>query len=193
MNSNHQQLGAFATVFVGVPTKSKRRGGARELAQVLSVRALDGGGMGVEDLQEVELFGKITERNSVMAGDVLLPSRSTSLKVGVVPPELEGAAINSTLIGVRCLPTLDPRLLAAFINHPDGEAQILNVSQSGTFQLNITAKALATIEVPIPPLETQQKLAELLAVSDRAYHAAREAAESRRRLAREMTIARLTQ
>lgn len=191
MSVTYLPLGSIARVYLGVPTKTARRRGSGELVDVLTVRALEDGDPRIEDLQSVRLMGKVSDRNQVWPGDVLLPSRSTSLKVGIVPPELGGTPINSTLIGIRCLPQLDPRLLAAYFNHPEGQAQVLGVSQSGTDQLNITASALAGIEVPLPSLDRQTDLVRLMRLAEISRDTAMSAARLRHELAVETVVSQM--
>lgn len=54
--------------------------------------------------------------------------------------------------------------------------------------MNITVKALSNLPVPVPPLEVQGQLVELLKAADAAYEAAVSAAETRRRLAHEVVV-----
>lgn len=103
-------------------------------------------------------------------------------------PHSAGCPFNSTVLCIRCLPTLKPRLLAAYINHPDGQAALLALAQSATAQMNITARALRKLPVPVPPMEVQEKLEELLYQSDKTYNLARQAAEERHRAAAEAVL-----
>ena len=86
---------------------------------------------------------------------------------------------------------LDPRLLVAFLKHSEGQAALESVAQSATLQMNLTAGALRKIEVPVPPIEEQQQLVEILTAADEAYSAAVEAANNRQRLARQIVIDRI--
>ena len=130
-------------------------------------------------------------RYKVASGDVLVSARSTTLKTAIVPPTLDGRIINATLLGVRTMPNLEPRLLVAWLQHREGRAALESVAQTGTAQMNITVAAISNIMIPVPPLEVQRQIAKILEASDEAYHAAIEAAENRRRIARQVVVAQL--
>lgn len=145
----------------------------------------------MNSLSIVDFNGRNVEKYRVATGDVLVSARSTSLKTAIVPQELDKTIINATLLGVRCLPLLEPRLLVAWLNHPEGQAALESVSQSATAQMNITVAGLSKLEVPIPPLDAQKRMVEVLEAADEAYTAAIKAAEDRKRLARQIIIAQL--
>lgn len=132
------------------------------------------------------------DRYRVQPGDVIVSSRSTTLRVGVVPSAIQQVPINSTLLGVRCSPELLPELLAAYLRHPAGAAHLTAASQSGTMQMNLTASTLGEIPVPILPIAEQRELAHLLASADSAHDHAVAAAELRRQVAHDIVVARMT-
>jgi type I restriction enzyme S subunit len=101
----------------------------------------------------------------------------------LAPREIEGVAINATLIRIHCLPLLAPRLLLAYLHHPAGRIGIEKLAVSGTAQMNLTVKALKTLPVPVPPLAEQQRLVALLEAADEAYVTAQNAAAVRHRIA----------
>ena len=186
-----QKLGDIAHIYTGVPTKESDTQKVGRSGNVLTVRSLTGTDIDANILSIVDFDGRDVEKYRVTTGDVLLSSRSTSLKTAIVPEELNGVVINATLLGIRCLPTLEPRLLIAWLNHPEGQAALANVSQSATAQMNITIAGLGKLEVPVPPMDVQKRMVELLEVTDEVYAAAIKAAEGRRRLARHIVIAQL--
>lgn len=183
-----RELGEFANIYVGLPTKQSDVRQAGRSGNVLTVRALTGTGIDFEELVQVDLGNRDVDKYRAAAGDVLLSARSTTLKTAIVPDELDGIVVNATLVGVRCLPDLNPRLLVAYLSHPDGQAALEAVAQSATIQMNLTAGALRKIEVPLPPIEEQRQMVDILTAADYAYVAAIEAAESRQRLARQIVV-----
>jgi hypothetical protein len=191
MPAKREFMGDLATVFAGIPTKSSDRQEVGRWGNVLTVRSLAGTGIDLAQLEEHGVVGRSVDQYRVQAGDLLLSSRSTSLKMGIVPKELDGCLINTTLIGVRCLPKLLPRLLAAWLDGPEGQAALQAVSQSGTVQMNITVAGLSRIVVPVPPMETQCQLVALLEAADEAHLAAVQAAEDRHQLATQIVAERL--
>lgn len=132
------------------------------------------------------------DRYRLRAGDVLVPSRSTALRVRIAPPSLEGAVFNATLLAVRCGESLLPELLAAYLAHPEGRAQVEAASQSGTAQMNLNASALGAVQIPLPSIDAQRTLAALLRAADDAHRRAAAAADLRRRIVESVVVARLT-
>ena len=184
------RLGEIAKVFVGLPTKPMDAEQTVEAGvSVLTVRCLDALGVVPAEIIRLDVSAELRLKYAVRQGDVLLPARSTVLKVGVVPPELDGAVINATLIAIRCLPAIEPELLAEFFNHPRGQAAVQAVSQSGTLQLNITVKALESLEIPVPPVEQQRRMVELIRAAREACQSAIGAAQTRVALARQIAVA----
>lgn len=186
-----RKLGDIAHIYVGLPTKESDTQKVGRSGNVLTVRSLTGADIDTNELSIFDFHNRDVEKYRVAIGDVLLSSRSTSLKTAIVPEELDGVVINATLLGIRCLPTLEPRLLIAWLNHQEGQAALTNVSQSATAQMNITVAGLSKLEVPVSPMDVQKQMAELLEVADEAYAAAIKAAEDRRRLVHEIVMAQL--
>ena len=108
--------------------------------------------------------------------------------MGIIPNELDGVVVNSTLMAVRPSPALDSRLLAAYLSHPDGQAALAAIAQSGTIQMNLTVNAVSKLEIPLPSIDVQRQMAEMLTAADIAYESAIEAAHARRRLARRVAF-----
>lgn len=190
MTVHQQKLGDIARIYVGLPTKASDR---REsgVGNVLTVRSLTDTGINGGELESYDFNGRDVEKYRVKPGDVLLSARSTSLSTAVVPPELDGTVINATVIGVRCLPALEPRLLIAWLNHPEGLAELVSISQSATLQMNITVSGLSELLIPVPPTETQRRMVALLEAADEAYSNAIQAAEDRRRIARQVVVGQI--
>ena len=193
MPVNRKLLGEIAHIYVGLPTKISDTRETGRLGNVLTVRSLTGTGIARDELAIVDFDGRDIQKYQVAAGDVVLSARSTGLKAAIVPDELDGTIINATLLGVRCLPSLEPRVLVAWLSHPEGRVALENISQSATLQMNITVTGLSKLEIPVPPLEAQRQMATLLETADEAYVAAVASAENRLRLAREVVITQLTE
>ena len=186
-------LGEVAGVIPGVATRTLGLGDSDRQHRVLTVRALTDLGIDVTGIAELEVLGKISDEQRLQAGDVLLPARSTRVTAVIVPAELDGTPINATLVVVRCGPMLSPHVLAAYLNHPDGQLAIAAAAQSGTAQVNLTAAALRRLPVPVPLKAQQERFAALLVAAEEAYTTAIEAAGMRLRLARSAVLDQLKQ
>jgi len=190
--STMRRLGDIADIFVGMATRKPRKLGAVPVEHVLTMRALSENGLDPDALSELEVLGTLSNHQRLIAGDVLVSARSTRLAAALAPRELEGVPFNATLIAIRCLPVLAPRLLLAYLRHPDGRAAVESLAQSGTVQMNVTVRALRKLPVPVPPLAEQERLVSLLTAADEAYTAALAAAATRRNVAQNVVIKRLT-
>lgn len=188
-----KQLGEVAEIFVGVPTRGGDLTPTGRSGNMLTVRALTGTGINPDEILSLNIPEHEFGRYRIQAGDVLVSARSTSLRSAIVPKELAGNLINATILGIRTLPKLEPRLLVAWLEHPEGRAALESVAQSGTAQMNITVAAISKIMVPVPPLPAQRQMAKILEAADEAYHAATQAAEDRRRIARQVVVAQLNE
>lgn len=191
MSKSFVQLGEVADIFVGMPTKQSQLRDYGPSGNVLTVRALREFGIDRDQLVHVELNPRDVAKYHAKAGDLVLSARSTSLKMGIVPEELDGVVVNATLMAVRPSSRLDARLLAAYLSHPEGNAALAAIAQSGTIQMNLTVNAVSKLEIPLPPIEVQRQMADILASADTAYESAVEAARARKSLATEVVMAQL--
>lgn len=192
MRTRKFELREIASIFAGLPTKSSSRRDVGRSGNILTVRALAGDGIDLDQLETHEISDRDAERYRIEAGDLLISSRSTSLKAVVVPNELDGRVINATLIGIRPSSSiLLPRLLVAWLESPDGQAELAAVSQSGTTQMNVTVGGLSRLQVPVPDISIQKRLEDLLFAADEAYRLETEIAEKRRRIVQEIVTSQL--
>lgn len=95
-------------------------------------------------------------------GDLVLTVRGTIGKVGLVRAELAGANITANLI--RLSPKFDV-ILGEYLKHlllsPSVRNELDKLSPSTTIK-TITAPNLKSLDVPIPPLDTQRKIVAIL-------------------------------
>lgn len=204
-NSRVVTLGAAARVFSGVSKhgrtvlldkataeERRRRGGEVHAVHLVGMSAIDGDRL---DLTHAEMVWVEEPRQAepylIRPGDVLLTSRSTALRSCIVPADATGFAINSTLICVRT-EEIDPRLLAAYLRHPQGQAELLKSSASSTAQMNITIKSVSELTVPLPPIAVQRRLGDLLDAAAEQRRAAIDAAEKSYSIALRIAVDRMS-
>ena len=118
-----QALDEIARIFVGMAFGPQHRKEGDHPCRMISVRCLTEGCI-EPHLTEKTWMPVSAEQYTVKTGDVLVSSRSTNLKVAIVPADLDGCLINATLIAIRCSSLIQPKLLAAFFRHPHGMAKI---------------------------------------------------------------------
>jgi len=118
--------------------------------------------------------------------------RGTQLKVAQVGDSARGAVISSNLIGIRPGPDVLPSVLFAYFRSSQGQAALLGRSRSSTQTLALSPKSVGRIAVPVPPMEVQRRVAELVRLAEESYAAAVEAAEWRRKVAHHVAINLMT-
>lgn len=184
------QIGEVAAVFPGVPTFGRTvvgRGGSR--VRVVSVKDIGAGGLMAAGLEEtsVEHVAEVA-RYVLQPGDVLISVRGTQLKVAVVPEDLAGAVATATVAVIRFRDGgLLPEVLAAYLRSPAGQAQLSSRARSATGQIALTARDIRDIEVPVPPMAVQRRIAGLVRELDAYEAAASEAIQRRRETLAEVT------
>jgi restriction endonuclease S subunit len=134
----------------------------------------------------------LTEKHLLQPYDVLVTGKSTSAKAAYVAPSIDRAVANSTLLVVR---PSDPDVglfVWWYLTSPEGRAQVEARMVASATLSSLPPSALANLEVPLPSGSRLRKFAELIEASERAYSAAREAAELRRSAVRAALIGKLT-
>ena len=102
----------------------------------------------------------------IFEGDILMSLTGNVGRVGKFPKEMLPAYINQRVC--RIMPTndkLDINYLFNFLNSDIFENDAIRNS-AGAAQLNLSTNWLAEYEIPLPPLETQQKIAAILDKAD---------------------------
>jgi restriction endonuclease S subunit len=90
-----------------------------------------------------------------------------------------GAIATSNLLIIRPGKRLRAALIFVFLQSPDGLAQLTRMS-AGSTTLALRARDIAAVKMPIPPLKTQDTIAELVDTAEQYYDAALRAATLRR-------------
>jgi restriction endonuclease S subunit len=183
-------LGRVARVFAGWQPQRDKAGPEAHRLPAISVRDLRDGHVATGELETVPVpvAGNL-DRYLVQTGDVLVACRGTVPKVAIAPPELSGVVLTSTLIGVRLDSQLLPEVLFVYLRSAPGQSALLSRVRSGTQQIALTPRDLAALEVPLPPMATQRRIAELVRAAEDQYVAAEAAARLRRDIVHEVALA----
>lgn len=189
-----RRLDAVAQVFAGIGVSRedtvKRPG---EKLPVIGVRDLQDGAVaewcaldtvGFPDAARAQTY-------AVRCGDVLLTGRGTLLKFGLVGPETEGAIASANIIVVRAGELAIGGALFAILSSDVFRPKIEMLRRGATALLSLSPKDLAKLEVDLPPLIEQRRIAAFVSNAQAAYRTAIQAAEIRRALARRLLDERL--
>lgn len=133
--------------------------------QMVNVRNLEGlfveGDLSEEALRRYD----IPEHYFLRAGDVVIALRGSTLKASVVPTGISGALASQNLAVVRPGTELDSIFLAGLLRSRWMHRILSGLYvQSGVqaYAVSVlTVKQLRELEIPLPSLEDQQKLAEV--------------------------------
>jgi hypothetical protein len=189
-----ERLGDIAEVFAGIGVsreETQRRPG--EKLPVIGVRDLQDGAVTASAALDNVGFADSAraETYSVRPDDVLVTGRGTLLKFGLVGPETEGAIASGNVIVVRAHSGAIGGALFAILSSEVFRPRIEVLRRGATTLLSLSPKDLANLEIELPPLDEQRRIAAFVKDAQTAYRTAIEAAEIRRALARRLIDARL--
>ena len=134
----------------------------------------------------------LTEKHLLEPYDILVTGKSTFAKAAYVPSSIGRAVANSTLLVVRPSDRDIGLFVWWYLTSSEGRAQLEARMVASATLSSLPPSALARLEIPLPSRSRLRRFAELIEASERAYGAAREAAELRRSAVRTALIDNLT-
>lgn len=184
-----RRLGDIAEVFAGVGVSREdtmERDG--EKLSMIGVRDLaDDGVAAIHDLDVIGFSRpEKAEPYRVRQGDTLITGRGTAMKFGLVGPETEHAIASSNIIVIRPHEGVVPAALYAIVSSEAFRPKIELLRRGSTTLLSLSAKDLKKLQVQLPPIDEQRRIAALLIEAREAYLTAIKSAELRRKLARQL-------
>ena len=187
-------LGDLAEVFAGIGVSRedtlKRPG---DKLPVIGVRDLQDGAVSAREALDTVGFSDPARADTyaVRQSDVLVTGRGTQLKFGLVGEQTAGAIASGNIIVVRPGPRAIGGSLFAILSSEIFRPKIEVLRRGATTLLSLSPKDLAKLEINLPRLDEQRRIAALVSDAQNAYRTAIEAAEIRRALARRLVDARL--
>lgn len=100
---------------------------------------------------------------TVSAGDIIITKVGTPCYAGIINHDLQYAALTRTVLGIINIDRklVDPFYLVAFLRSDYGFYQLMREREQ-QIQLQLTLERVARINVPIPPMDIQNRIGELL-------------------------------
>jgi hypothetical protein len=173
-------------VFVGIPTSRyvAREGEDALFVPVLSVGDIEDGYVSRgESVSKARIRSGNFERFRVHEGDVLVSARGTILKMALASHASAGILASSNIIIIRPDQSrVLAQIILALLSAPPWQEALKSRTRSSTGLMQLTAKDVAELLIPVPPLKVQGRIALLVEQEERAYRSAIDAATGRRSL-----------
>ena len=157
-------LGQLADVQMGYPFRSRLEHDPQGDVAVIQMKDIDDANLlHAEEAIRVALPKGKTHHHLLRAGDLLFRSRGRSNGAAQVLEGIGPAVLSAPMLLIRPHGVL-PAYLCWYINAPATQAQLAALAE-GTSVRMISAEALKALEVPLPSLATQQRIAEAAALA----------------------------
>ena len=149
---------------------SKKASDCGEYVYLRMNNMTDDGRLDLDDVKRIDLNGPELEKCRVVDGDLLFNRTNSREKVGktVVFHEREPMVIAGYIIRVRLGDRVRPDFLATYMNLPTTKAMLRSIAKGAVHQANINSRELSAIEVPVPPMELQDRFLSFAAEVDKS-------------------------
>jgi len=107
----------------------------------------------------------VLSRSKIQPMDVLLSIAGTIGRSAVVPKNAPAMNCNQALAIIRTQDKLCPYYFAYWLNSEDAIRQISGSKVTGTIA-NLSLSCIKSLEIPLPPIEEQRRIAEILDQAD---------------------------
>ncbi|HDG8034354.1 restriction endonuclease subunit S [Klebsiella pneumoniae] len=142
--------------------KKKNKGDYRPYLANVNVRW---GGFELDDLREMRFEDREKERYGLEYGDIVMCEGGEPGRCAIWKNQIPGMMFQKALHRIRPNATLDYRFLYySFLNR--GQEGGFDQYCTGATIKHLPRQNLAKVEVPVPPLETQQAIASILSAYD---------------------------
>ncbi len=119
----------------------------------------------------------------LQVGDVVMTLRGTPLKAAVVMKEVEGAIAGQNLAVFRPQPILDSVYLAVLLRSQWMKSKLAKFYMQSTGTQLLKLSQLRELQIPLPDLETQQKIGKLFLKIEEANQIALQEIKTRQNIA----------
>lgn len=150
-------LGNAAQVFRGKSVTKKVENGAIGVVNISNIGEYE---IDYENLDTIDEDERKVANYILQEGDVLLPGRGTAIRTAVFHEQRFPCIAHSNVIVIRPdEKKLNGVYLKVFLDSPLGN-KLISGAQQGMTIMNISYKDLATLEIPIPTMMEQEKVAD---------------------------------
>jgi type I restriction enzyme, S subunit len=132
----------------------------------LRVNNIQGGDLDVDDILFIDsVTDEALKRSRIRPKDVLLSIAGTIGKTAVVPDNAPQMNCNQAVAIIRLKENALPKYLSYWLNTNDAFRQISGSKVTGTIS-NLSLGCIKNLEIPLPPLEEQRRIAAILDKAD---------------------------
>ena len=168
MTFKQELLGKYVKVIGGFAFKSEHF--TEEGIPIVRISDIQGGTVSVDRVARIpEAFIGKGKAYAIESGDILIAmSGATTGKIGLVPQNLNGLILQNQRVGnfkVTAPEKIHKPYLKHFVCTTAYQHQIFS-TMAGAAQPNISSKQLENIEIPIPPIPEQRRIAAILDQAD---------------------------
>lgn len=181
------RLGEVAEVRMGYPFRSRVKPDPAGNVVVIQMKDIDEqNNLHADEATRVSLAGRF-DRHLLLRGDLIFRSRGANNSAALVGVDLGNAVLASPLILIRAREVL-PAYLQWFINSQKTQTMLTSLAV-GTSVMMISTDILKDLEVAVPSLIDQRRIAEIASLSLREDVLMAHLAEQRRRLTERVLMA----
>ncbi len=150
---------------------------------VINIKDITDDEVKIDNLKRFSLNNfKNAEHYIVYPDDIIITCRGTQLKIAVIQSNLSKAIITSNLIAIRLTNELLPIFLATYLKTKEGQRTLLSNIASSTMQLVLNLSTIGEINIPVPSLALQKKIANLANIAKEQYRLNIESANLRKEI-----------
>lgn len=155
-DTRKETIGNVGKVFRGKTVTKKDPTGGIGVVNISNIGDYEIDYDGLDHLDEEE---RKVANYLLQEGDVLLPARGTAIRTAIFHRQKYPCIASSNVIVIRPdAKLLDGLYLKIFLDSPLGN-KMISGAQQGTAVMNISYRDLNILEIPVPPLEEQQRAA----------------------------------
>lgn len=168
-------------VFSGLRLRNQGQTGEGREFFVANVKDVSGPYLSAAGLA-VTWSNGVAERHILRTGDLLVVARGAVGGVAMVDNPAVSTIAAPNLIVLRLRDTLKPEVLWAYLSGARGKVALSRLAMSATAQAAVYVQALISMQVPVPSVQEQERIVQMVRAGTECYEKAREAAELQRQL-----------
>jgi len=180
MTTIHANLDRIAHISTGYQHRGKAGEGAAPTHRLVRISAI-GDRCPTLDSARCAPFSPASEVGDALLrpGDVVLATRGERRRAALVAESNGAPLVASEQVAIlRAAPEVEPRYLAWALNSPACQRQLDALSRGSNIPF-VASSDLGELRIPLPPIETQRRLAALAGLVERERDLAQRLAERR--------------